>query len=244
MLQPRLRLILPLAAVLLAACGDPEAARQAAAAQAAARLEAQANAAMAQFQAVKQSGKEELSYAFAQDLISRYPNSSAARTLQTELPALKVAAEKVAEQRRLESLWTYHAVEDQEFKGTVYTAYIHGSMTGAGAQAPDIRLVLRRHPSWGQSVYLLIERDDFACQNECRVPLSADGAAAQQTLISRAEGNIPPAVFLEDDAKALAAVDAAREIVLSLPLASGRTLDVRFEVGAFDLSKLGPPIKG
>lgn len=230
-------------ALVLAACGDPEAARRAAEAQAAARTEALAGEAYRQWQAVQQSGKEELSYAFAQDLVSRYPQSQAARTLQPQLPALKQRADAVAEQRRLESLWTYHAVDDQEYKGMVYTAYIHASSSGAGASVPGVRLVLRRHPSWGQSVYLLIDRDDFACKNECRLAVSVDGAAPQSLLISRAEGANPPALFLEEDAKALDLIDKAQRVSMAIPLSTGSTVDYLFEVGALDISQLGPPIK-
>lgn len=233
-------LLLPLAV----ACTDREAQQRAAAEQARARAEAAAAQGARQVDEVLASGKVELAYAYAMDVASRYPDTQATAALQARLPELKAQAEKLAEARRLEALWTYHEVDDAEAGGTIYTAYIQGVVEGAGGTPPQLRLVLRRHPAWGQSVYLLLDSGgDFACQKECRVPLAADAGEPKPTLVSRAEGNIPPALFIEEDVKALALIQASKTLRLELPLADGTTRAFLFEVGALDIEKLGPAPK-
>lgn len=238
------RSLLVLLIPLAAACTDREAQQRAAAEQARARMEAAAAQGARQVDEVLASGKVEIAYAYAVDVVSRYPGTQATQALQARLPELKAQADTLAEARRLESLWTYHEVDDKEAGGIVYTAYIHGAIEGAGASPPQLRLVLRRHPSWGQSVYLLLDSGgDFACQKECRVPLAADGGEPVATLVSRAEGNIPPALFIEEDVKALALIEKSKALRLELPLADGSTRSFLFEVEALDIGKLGPAPK-
>jgi len=224
-------------------CTDREAQRRAAQEQAQARAESAAAEGARQVDEVLAAGKVEIAHAYAVDVVSRFPQTRAAQALNARLPELKAAADKEAEGRRLAALWTYHAVDDAEAGGTVYTAYIHGSIEGSSVNAPSLRLVLRRHPSWGQSVYLLMEQGDFACQEECRVPVSADGGEAQMVLVSRAKDNVPPALFLDEDEKALALVRSARRLHIDLPLLGGQTRRWLIEVAALDVDRLGPPVK-
>lgn len=230
-------------ALLATGCVDREAQQRERAAQMQARAEAAAQQGATQVDAVLRDGKLEIAHAYAVDVVSRYPNTEAGRALAARLPELEKQATAVAEARRLDNLWTYHQVDDAEAGGIVYTAYIHGAAQGAGS-APQVRLVLRRHPAWGQSVYLLMDSGgDFACQNECRVPLKVDDGEAQPMLISRAENNVPPAVFIEEDAKVLAIVEKARALRITLPLAGGGEREFLFEVSALKIDQLGPEVK-
>lgn len=232
-----------LAGLMLAGCVDREAQQRAHAAQVQARAEAAAAEGAAQVDAVLRDGKVEIAHAYAVDVVSRYANTEAGRALAARLPELEKQARAIAEARRLENLWTYHKVDDREAGGTVYTAYIHGVAEGAGS-APQVRLVLRRHPSWGQSIYLLMDSGgDFACQGDCRIPLSADGGEAQQILISRAKDNVPPAVFIEEDRKVLPIIEKARSLRIDLPLLGGGSRAFVFEVAALRPEELGPPVK-
>lgn len=242
--MPTLRFGLSLSfALFLAACVDREAQQRAAAERAAAQAEAAAQQGARQVAELLASGQVEIAHGYAQDVVQRYPNTQAGRTLTAKLPALASEAKRVGEQRRLRELWTYHAVDDAETKGVVYTAYIHAVADDAHGSAPDLRLVLRRHPAWGQSVYLLMEGGDFACQDECRVPMGVDQAPPKPVLVSRAKGNKPPALFIEDDRSALAATVSAQTLSLELPLLDGSTRRYRFEVGGLDAEQLGPPPK-
>lgn len=239
---PRPALLAALLALTLAGCVDREAQQREHVAQLQARAEAAAREGAAQVEAVMRDGKLEIAHAYAVDVVSRYGNTEAGRSLAARLPELEKQARAIAEGRRLENLWTYHKVDDSEAGGTVYTAYIHGVSEGSGA--PEVRLVLRRHPSWGQSVYLLMDRGgDFACQDECRIPLIADGGEPQQILISRAPDNVPPAVFIEEDAKVLGIIKKARSLRLELALLGGDQRTYVFEVAALRPEELGPPVK-
>ena len=237
-----LRWLMVLALVpLLLGCRDPEAERREAEARAQAiqaRAEGLAQEALRQLEAVRNTDKPELALAYAEDIISRYPNTEVAKTLNGELAQMRKTAKAAAEKRRLESLWTYHAVDDKEAGGRVYTAYIYASNN------PSLRLVLRRHPAWGQSVYLLSDNDDFSCKEECRVAAKADGEDLPAVLISLAKGNKPPAVFLEEDEKMLAVIDQASHFEINPGLIKQAEKLFLFEVSALDIEQLGPPVKG
>ncbi|MBD8526055.1 hypothetical protein [Pseudomarimonas arenosa] len=236
----RILLCLVLFAGLLG-CSDPEAERREAEARAQAaqaRIEALADEAYRQFEAVQSTNKPELALAYAEDILSRYPNSRAAQRLSEQLPKLREVAKASAEQRRLESLWTYHAVDDQEAGGRVFTAYVRAKNNS------NLRLVLRRHPAWGQSVYLLADSDEFSCVKECRVAARADDQDLPKVLISEVKNNVPPAVFLEEDQKMLEIIDQAQTFEISPGLKKQGDKRFLFEVSALDLEQLGPPVKG
>lgn len=241
---PRTLLFPVLCALLLAGgCVDREAEQRQHLAQMQARAEAAAREGASQVDAVLRDGKAEIAHAYAVDVVSRYAATEAGRALAARLPELERQAQAIAEARRLQNLWTYHRVDDAEAGGTVYTAYIHGAAQGAGS-APQVRLVLRRHPAWGQSIYLLMDSGgDFACQGDCRVPLAVDQQAPQPMLISRAENNVPPAVFIEEDSAVLRLIEQARSLTITLPLAAGGERAYLFEVSALNSDELGPPIK-
>ena len=226
---------------LLLGCRDPEAERRQAEARAQAiqaREEGLAQEALRQLEAVRKTDKPELALAYAEDIISRYPSTVVAKNLNGELPEMRKMAKATAEKRRLESLWTYHAVDDKEAGGMVHTAYIYASNNSS------LRLVLRRHPAWGQSVYLLSDNDDFKCREECRVTAKADGEDLPPVLISLAKGNKPPAVFLEEDQKMLAEIDRASRFEINPGLIKQPEKTFLFEVGALNIDQLGPPVKG
>ncbi len=239
-LRVRVRWLLALCAVAgLAGCSNEAAEREAAQA-AAARAEASASALQANIDRSIADGRPDLARAFAEDLVTRHPDTAAGRAVLPQLPELRAAAEAADEARRLRDLWTYHAVDDAEAGGTVYTAFIYAQEGSPGM--PPLRLVLRRHPSWGQSAYLLINDADFACQATCRMQLVADDGEPQAMEISRAEGNVPPSVFIDADAQFIERLQAAKVIELRLALAPSRDAGFRFEVGGFDPERLGPAL--
>ncbi len=232
-------LILALPA-LLAACDDGERQRVAAEA-AAARQESMAAELLRQLEASERDGRPDLARAFAEDLVLRFPQTAAGKSAATRIEALRTAADAEAEARRLRGLWTYHDVEEPKSGGRVRTAYLHGVPASEGL--PPLRLVLRRHPEWGQSAYVLVNGGDFACRSDdCRATLIVDDAAPRAVHVSRAQGADPPALFIEKDAEFLAALDAAKTLSLVMPLADGREARYAFEVGGFEIEQLGPPI--
>lgn len=201
------------------------------------RAEQMANAGLQRVHVARDEGRHQAAFIYAEEILQRYPDSAAASRLRGEVDALRDAADGEREERRLAEMWTYHAVEDAA--GTVYTAYIYGQPVAG--PAPEVRLVLRRHPEWGQNSYLLIGDDaDFACEGECKAELAFDGADAEPFVISRAKGVEPPAVFLEEDQRVLERIDRARELELRVDLRGGRPTGYRFELAGFDPERLGP----
>ncbi len=238
--RPGRALLLLALPLLLAACDDGE--RQRAAAEAAqARQMAMASELLRQLEAAEADGRPDLARAFAEDLVLRFPQTPAGKAAAQRIDALRAAADAEAEARRLRGLWTYHDVAEPKSGGRVRTGYLHG--VAEVADLPPLRLVLRRHPEWGQSAYVLVNGGDFACRSEdCRATLVVDGGEGRSIHVSRAQGADPPALFIEKDAEFLAALDAAAQLTLILPLADGREARYAFEVGGFDIAELGPPI--
>lgn len=202
------------------------------------RAEQMASAGLQRVDVARDEGRHQAAFVYAEEILQRYPKSAAAERLRGEIDQLRQAAEGEREERRLAEMWTYHAVEDAA--GTVYTAYIFGQPVAA--PAPEVRLVLRRHPKWGQNTYLLIGDDaDFACQDECRAQLAFDGGAEEPFVITRAKDVTPPAVFLEEDQRVIAGIEKARALELKVQLRGGRPTAYRFELAGFDPARLGPP---
>jgi hypothetical protein len=236
--SPRGLPLLPIALLalmlLLGACDRGETAQ----AQAE-RAEAMAAAGLQRVESSREAGLMDAARIYAEEVLQKYPQTAAAAQLQPQLGPLRAAAEQEREGRRLAELWTYHAVDGEA--GTVHTAYIFGR--AEQADAPPVRLVLRRHPEWGQNTYLLIgDGADFRCQDECRASLAFDGKPAEDFVITRAKDVDPPAVFLEEDARVLTAVDGAETLLLQVDLADGSAPPYRFELGGFDSDRLGPPV--
>jgi lipopolysaccharide assembly outer membrane protein LptD (OstA) len=80
------RLLLALLLPLAVACTDREAQQRAAAEAARARAEAAATQAARQVDEVLAAGKVEIAYAYAVDVVSRYPGTAATQALQARLP--------------------------------------------------------------------------------------------------------------------------------------------------------------
>jgi hypothetical protein len=220
----------------LAACAEDE--RQPTAEE---RAELMANAGLLQVEKARSNGRQQAALIYAEEILQRYPDSAAAARLRGELDTLREAAEQERESRRLAELFTYHAVEEGE--ATVYTAYIFGQP--AANPSPELRLVLRRHPEWGQNTYLLIgDGADFACRNECRAQLRFDDGDSEAFVITRAKDVDPPALFLEEDQRVLDRIASARELELQVDLRGGKRGAWRFELGGFDANRLGPAPQG
>jgi len=232
--------VLCLVAAGLASCGEDAAQR--AAAESAARNESAATALLARLEAAVAEDRPDLARAFAEDLLKKYPQSAAAQSLQPRIAALREAGSARSEARRLSELWTYHDVADPESDGRVRTAFIYAIPAYEGA--PAVRLVIRRHASWGQSVYLLINDSDFTCAGKCSATLSVDGGEAKEIAISRAVDNVPPAVFIDDDAGFLATLQSAKTLALRVKLLPARETTLRFEVAGFQMERIGPAVRG
>lgn len=222
--------------LLLAGCSKPPPPTpEALAAQAAAANEAQAAQRLALYEQLRTGDKSDLASEIGQDIVAKYPGTNAAKTVALTLGELTARAKRAAESRRVAKLWTYHAV--REGGGTQYSAYVSADGSPAEEGPTRVRLVLRQHPEWGQSVYLLRDEGGFACAAECRIQVTFDGEPAQNMA-----GTIPPtgepAVFIDDDRTFIAKLRKTKAVTIEAQWKGGETKPMRFEVTGLDMTQL------
>ena len=209
--------------------GDP-AGRMSAADQAAARsLQSAYEAARAQQDWL---GAE----ARADELRQRFPDSEAEQAIASSLGDVRRQAEALRDTQRLREAWTYQSAAVDG--GTQRTATLYSRTPPAGddmpAITPDAQLVLRDHPAWGRSAYLLLAQSRFACPPPCAMQIAFDGGEPKRFAGKQADSGKGPALFVEDDEAFVKALDAAREVKFVLPEGSGAVRTLVFEVGGFD----------
>lgn len=211
--------------LLLTACGPSAEERAAAAAAAAAqRVEAEAAENLREYEAKLAEGNIELAAAYGDLIQARYPQTAAAQAIADSFPEVKAQALALREQRRLAALWTYQTAPMQG--GTQRTAVIYSADEG-----PRVRLVLRRHSSWGLSVFLLPESDIFRC-SRCQVPVGLD-EAERRWAATKASDAQNPALFIDDKVRFLDAIEDAGELRIRVPVDGGER-ELVFEVAGYD----------
>ncbi|MDE1898164.1 MAG: hypothetical protein KGI40_06005 [Xanthomonadaceae bacterium] len=236
----RPRHILIAAAALLAACSSsqqaPTPAQQAARQQA-----AQAAAAAKEYTLYQQllaSHGDALAVPIGQEIVRKYPGTPAAAEVQQTLPALAAQAAATAERQRLRALWLYQAAPMAGGRQT--TAAISAVKPDGDPSA--VRLVLRRHTIWGQSVYLYDDSNaGFLCKGMCTLTMRFDGRAERwQAYLPHSSD---PALFIKDDRRFIAAMEKAGTITMDVVRKPHREQTLRFEVGGFDPAQFPQPTK-
>ena len=234
------RVLIAVAAALLAACAPsqqaPTPAQQAAQQQA-----SQAAAAAKEYTLYQQllaSHSDALAVPIGQEIVSKYPGTPAAVAVQQTLPALAARAATVAERQRLRALWLYQAAPMAGGRQT--TAAISAVKPDGDRSA--VRLVLRRHTLWGQSVYLYDDSNaGFVCKGLCTLAMRFDGKPERwQAYLPHSSD---PALFIKDDHRFIAALEKARTIRMDVVRKPHREQTLRFEVGGFDPAQFPQPTK-
>ena len=113
---------------------------------------------------------DEMAVTMGKDIVKRFPDSEAAKEVQKTLPAIEKRYTEVSEKRRLAGLWLYQVAPMSG--GTQSTATIENSEPAGGDR---VRLVLRRHTSWGQSVFLYGSKPGFVCRGNCTIAVTEIG---------------------------------------------------------------------
>ncbi|MDQ6646520.1 MAG: hypothetical protein M3Y93_04695, partial [Pseudomonadota bacterium] len=117
---------------------------------------------------------------------------------------------------------------------TIYTSQPSGD--------DRVRLVLRRHTSWGQSVFLYGEKPGFVCRGNCTIPATVDGKPVRIKAFAPTTGE--PALMIRDDKAFLAMLQEAKKISLDVTLAKGeKKQTLVYEVAGFDADKWLPVAK-
>lgn len=196
---------------------------------------ADALALSAQYEDARTSENWQHAEAVASQLRDRYPDSAEALQIESSLAGVRASAQAARDAQRLEELWEYQAV--QAAGGVQRSAAIYSRTVvveeGELRPTPDARLVLRDHPEWGRSAYLLLEQSKFACGSPCNLQLAFDDAPAQVFAGRQADSGKGPALFIKDEERFLAALSDARKLQLRLPKGSGRLGALVFEVAGF-----------
>ena len=223
------------AGVLLAACsqqpGTP--------APTAEQQKAQADAATAArnlstYRQLLKLHDDEMVVTMGKDIVSRFPNSDAAKEVEQTLPAIEKRYEANRETNRLAALWTYQVAPMAG--GTQSTASIYSSRRGDDEQ---IRLVLRRHTSWGQSAFLYGSKPGFLCRGNCTITGNADGKPVRIKAFAPQGGE--PALMITDDKAYITLLKKTRQLDLDVTLLNGKRNEMLvFEVGGFDPAKWQP----
>ncbi|HLI19268.1 MAG TPA: hypothetical protein VKV22_13490 [Rhodanobacteraceae bacterium] len=176
----------------------------------------------------------ELAAPIGEEIIQKYPGTPAAAEVQKTLPQIEAAAKAKAEHDRLANLWYYQTAN---VDGLQHTASIYSSEPSG---ANRVRLVLRRHVKWGQSVYLFAPEGSkgFVCKDLCNIPMRFDGK--RETWKAYLPKTGEPAMFIKDDKRFIAALQKTKVIEMDVTSRERGKETLKFEVGGYDPAKFTP----
>ncbi|MGH8155416.1 MAG: hypothetical protein ACREP0_09320 [Rhodanobacteraceae bacterium] len=204
-----------------------------------ASAEASANAAAAEtefksYQNMIAQHAEQLAAPIGKEILAKYPGTPAAAEVQKTLPQVEATAKAKAEHERLANLWYY---QTGNVDGLQHTASIYSSEPSG---ANRVRLVLRRHVKWGQSVYLYAPDGSkgFVCKDLCNVAMTFDGKRKTWKAYLPKTGE--PAIFIKDDQRFISAMQKANVIDMAVTLRGQGKETLKFEVGGYDPARFTP----
>jgi hypothetical protein len=217
----------------VAACSQQgqNAPSQADAAKAQAQVEAnEANAQLQTYRQMLQIKNDEMAAQLGQEIVQHFPNSDAAKEVQQTLPDVEQRWKETSEKRRLAALWTYQVGPMEG--GTQSTASLF-SERPSGDRA--VRLVLRRHTKWGQSVFMFGTGHGFVCKGNCVIQAQFDGKPHPLHAFLPTTGE--PAIFIRDDKPFIEAMEKTKRITMDVEMQDGGKQTLVFETGGYDPSK-------
>lgn len=230
MSMPRSTVITMLLAATLAACSQsqPPAATNAAPAQTA--VDAQQAKSLEAWRQMLAQQQWEFAAPVGKEIVDKYPGSAAAQEVQKTLADVVAKANAAAAARRLTALWSYQS--GKESGGDQITASIYSSDIVADKR---VRLILRRHSDWGQSVYLFGSGKGFQCRGVCSLAAKFDDKPAKIAAYLPDTGE--PAIFIKDDKAFLAKLAQTQKIAIDVTEKGKSPRTLVFEVGGYDSAK-------
>ena len=231
---------LVLMAAVLTACSGGTAPPAQTAQPPQAATDAKAAQELALYNQMRASQSWDLATSLGEEIVKKYPASPAAATVKQTLDEVRAKGVAQRDARRLARLWAYAATP--EAGGTQYTAAIESKEPLKSAptakDAERVRLVLRQHPQWGQSVYLLLDNAKFDCSKGCAtLPVRFDEVPAQ-----RMKATIPPtgepALFIDDDKAFIAKMLKSKSVAIDATIKGEGMKTFVFEIGGYDASRL------
>lgn len=218
----------------LTACGDREAEQQAAAAAQAAATEEAANTLAREYDNAVVAQNWDLARVHGAALIAQYPDSEAVAKMKAGYEDIKARAETARETRRMQMLWDYAqvAADGGIQRSAAITSKEPVEVDGSGAKA--VQLVLRDHPEWERSGYLVLQAGDFRCAGGCKVQVRADDAAPKSMDAWRPDTDEAIAMFITDDKALWKLLRKTQVVEIEFPVKAGGTRTAVFETGGLD----------
>lgn len=225
--------------VFLAACSGEEAGPG----ELSAADQAKATTLFDSYESARNGKNWEVAESYADKLRDQFPDSDAAAKLTTSLGQVRAQAEQVRESRRLAELWDYQSVavgNGVQRSAAIYNLTVLAE-EGQPMPTPDAQLVLRDHPSWGRSAYLLLAQSRFSCGAPCAMQIRFDEGQARRFAGKQADSGKGPALFIEDEQGFIEAMSNADKVRIDLPKGSGRIPALVFEVAGYDPGRFEKP---
>ncbi|WP_448102762.1 hypothetical protein [Luteibacter jiangsuensis] len=168
------------------------------------------------------------------EIVDKYPETPAAAEVKKTLADLETSYKAASEKARLAALWLYQTSPMQG--GTQSTATIQSSRP-TGEQT--VRLILRRHTAWGQSVFLYATTGKgFVCKGDCSLKANFDGKAKIIKAFRPPTGE--PALLFRNDAQFLKDLAKTKRLTIDVVTVSRGETTLLFETGGFDPEKWTP----
>ena len=220
------------------ACTDREAQRQAQAAAEALAREQAATKLQGEYDAAVTAANWELARVHGAALLAQYPDTEAAKVVEPALAGITAKAEAAREQRRLAALWNYARVAAGTGEQRSAAIFSSEAVDTGGASPATVQLVIRDHPEWKRSAYLVLQGGDFDCYGGCKVKVAFDDAAAKPMSAWRPKTDEAIAMFIEDYRGLWKRMRQAQRVSIEFPVKAGGTRTAQFEVGGLDGSQM------
>ncbi len=170
-------------------------------------------------------------------LAARFPDSDEAKALEPRYAEISAQAKAMQDERRLASLWDYQQVAVG--KKTQFSAGIYSNPEMFAGEPSDLppaaRMIIRIHPEWGNSIYLVLAQSQFRCGSPCKMQVSFDDGKYETFPGKQADTGRGPALFIENDKVFYRALQAAKNIKIKVK----GVPNLEYEVASYDAKRLG-----
>jgi hypothetical protein len=170
-------------------------------------------------------------------LLARFPESDEAKALKPRYDEISSQARAMQEEHRLATLWDYQQVAVG--KKTQFSAGIYSKPEMFAGEPSDLppaaRMIIRIHPEWGNSIYLVLAQSKFRCGSPCTMQISFDAAGYKTFPGKQADTGTGPALFIENEKVFYKALLKAKNIKIKVK----GVPNLEYEVASYDAKKLG-----